>query len=147
MVIQITSYWKYFLATFSTNPIPVVPAKNSAATKVPQHIPTATLIPVKISGKEFGKITYLSICLFDAPNEWAAWILDNCVPEAPALAEIIIIDNETINNKNTFPKLSIPKTVITNGAQAIGGTEKKSKVDLTGKTKAQVMALKRLGKI
>ena len=31
IVIQITSYWKYFFATFSTNPIPVVPAKNSAA--------------------------------------------------------------------------------------------------------------------
>ena len=30
---------------------------------------------------------------------------------------------------------------------SIGGTEKKSKVDLTGKTKAQIMALKRLGKI
>ena len=30
-MIQITSYWKYFLATFSTKPIPVVPAKNSAA--------------------------------------------------------------------------------------------------------------------
>ena len=84
IVIQITSYWKYFLATFSTNPIPVVPAKNSAATKVPQHIPTATLIPVKISGKEFGKITYLSICLLEAPRECAAWILDNCVPDAPA---------------------------------------------------------------
>ena len=41
IVIQITSYWKYFLATFSTKPIPVVPAKNSAATSVPQHIPTA----------------------------------------------------------------------------------------------------------
>ena len=69
IVIQITSYWKYFLATFSTNPTPVVPAKNSAATKVPQHIPTATLIPVSISGNEFGKITCLNICLFDAPNE------------------------------------------------------------------------------
>jgi len=61
IVIQITSYWKYFLATFSTNPIPVVPAKNSAATRVPQHIPTATLIPVNISGKELGNITYLNI--------------------------------------------------------------------------------------
>ena len=69
IVIQITSYWKYFLATFSTNPMPVVPAKNSAATKVPQHIPTATLIPVSISGKEFGKITYLNICFLDAPSE------------------------------------------------------------------------------
>ena len=69
IVIQITSYWKYFLATFSTNPIPVVPAKNSAATYVPQHIPTATLIPVKISGSEFGKITYLRICFFEAPKE------------------------------------------------------------------------------
>ena len=29
---------------------------------------------------------------------------------------------QTINNKNTFPTLSIPKTVITNGAQASGGT-------------------------
>ena len=27
-----------------------------------------------------------------------------------------------MNNKNTFPTLSIPKTVITNGAQASGGT-------------------------
>ena len=27
-----------------------------------------------------------------------------------------------MNNKNTFPTLSIPKTVITNGAQARGGT-------------------------
>ena len=53
------------MATFSTKPIPVVPAKNSAATNVPQHIPTATLIPVKISGKEFGKITCRNICLFD----------------------------------------------------------------------------------
>ena len=43
--------------------------KNSAATKVPQHIPTATLIPVRISGREFGKITCLSICFLDAPNE------------------------------------------------------------------------------
>ena len=33
------------------------------------------------------------------------------------------------------------------GGGSIGGTEKKSKVDLTGKTKAQIMALKRLGKI
>ena len=33
-----------------------------------------------------------------------------------------MIDNETINNKNTFPRLSIPKTDITNGAQANGGT-------------------------
>ena len=69
IVIQITSYWKYFFATFSTNPIPVVPAKNSAATRVPQHIPTATLIPVRISGKELGKITYLKICFLDAPSE------------------------------------------------------------------------------
>ena len=69
MVIQITSYWKYFLATFSTNPIPVVTAKNYAATRVPQHIPTATLIPVSISGKELGKITYLKICFFEAPKE------------------------------------------------------------------------------
>ena len=42
---------------------------NSAATNVPQHIPTATLIPVKISGKEFGNITCLNICFFEAPNE------------------------------------------------------------------------------
>ena len=69
IVIQITSYWKYFLATISTNPIPVVPAKNSAATKVHQHIPTATLMPVSISGKEFGKITYLNICFLEAPSE------------------------------------------------------------------------------
>ena len=69
IVIQITYYWKYFFATFSTNPIPVVPAKNSAATSVPQHIPTATLIPVRISGKELGKITYLKICFFYAPRE------------------------------------------------------------------------------
>ena len=71
-MIQITSYWKYFLATFSTNPIPVVPAKNSAATKVPQHIPTATLTPVKISGNEFGNITCLNICHLDAPSECEA---------------------------------------------------------------------------
>ena len=88
MVIQITSYWKYFLATFSTKPIPVVPAKNSAATSVPQHIPTATLIPVRISGSEFGKITCLKICFLVAPNEWAAWIFDSCVPDAPALAAV-----------------------------------------------------------
>ena len=69
IVIQITSYWKYFLATFSTKPIPVVPAKNSAATNVPQHIPTATLIPVNISGNEFGKITCLNICFLEAPKE------------------------------------------------------------------------------
>ena len=49
-MIHITSYWKYFFATFSTKPTPVVPAKNSAATNVPQHIPVATLIPVNISG-------------------------------------------------------------------------------------------------
>src|SRR6056300_407123 len=69
IVIQITSYWKYFLATFSTKPIPVVPAKNSAATNVPQHIPIATLTPVKISGNEFGNITYRSICHLEAPKE------------------------------------------------------------------------------
>ena len=122
MVIQITSYWKYFFATFSTNPIPVVPAKNSAATKVPQHIPTATLIPVRISGKELGKITYLKICFFEAPRECAAWIFDSWVPDAQALAEIIIIDRDTINNKNTLPVLSIPNTDIISGAQAKGGT-------------------------
>src|SRR6056300_447456 len=72
IVIQITSHWKYFFATFSTKPIPVVPARNSAATNVPQHIPTATLIPVKISGRELGKITCLKICFFEAPKEWAA---------------------------------------------------------------------------
>ena len=52
-----------------SNPIPVVPAKNSAATNVPQHIPTATLTPVNISGNELGNITFLSICHLDAPNE------------------------------------------------------------------------------
>ena len=72
IVIQITSYWKYFLATFSTKPIPVVPAKNSAATNVPQHIPIATLTPVKISGNEFGNITYLKICHLEAPSECEA---------------------------------------------------------------------------
>ena len=41
----------YFLATYSTKPIPVDPAKKSAAPKVPQHIQTPTLIPVKSSGK------------------------------------------------------------------------------------------------
>lgn len=122
IVIQITSYWKYFFATFSTKPTPVVPAKNSAATKVPQHIPVATLIPVSISGSELGNITCLKICHLEAPSEWAACILDSCVPEAPALAEIIMIDKDTINNKKTFPKLSIPKTEITNGAHANGGT-------------------------
>ena len=35
---------------------------------------------------------------------------------------MIIIENETINNKKTFPTLSIPNTVITRGAQANGGT-------------------------
>ena len=35
---------------------------------------------------------------------------------------MIIIEKETINNKNTFPTLSIPNTVITRGAQANGGT-------------------------
>ena len=69
IVIQITSYWKYFLATFSTKPTPVVPAKNSAATKVHQHIPVATLIPVKISGREFGNMTCLKICHLEAPSE------------------------------------------------------------------------------
>jgi len=103
-------------------PIPVVPAKNSAATSVPQQTPTATLMPVNISGSEFGKITCLNICHLDAPKECAACIFDNCVPEAPALAETIIIAKETINNKNIFPELSIPKTVIINGAQASGGT-------------------------
>ena len=34
---------------------------------------------------------------------------------------MIIIDKETINNKNTFPRLSI-KTEITKGAHANGGT-------------------------
>ena len=38
------------------------------------------------------------------------------------LAEIIIIDSETINNKKTFPVLSIPKTEIIKGAHARGGT-------------------------
>jgi len=33
-----------------------------------------------------------------------------------------MIDNETINNKNTFPVLSIPKTEIIKGAHANGGT-------------------------
>ena len=66
IVIQITSYWKYFLATFSTNPIPVVPVQILQLLKVPQHIPTATLIPVRISGNELGNITYLSICFLDA---------------------------------------------------------------------------------
>ena len=69
MVIQITSYCIYFLATFSTKPIPVVPAKNSAATNVPQHIPTATLSPVSISGNEFGNMTCPNICHLDAPSE------------------------------------------------------------------------------
>ena len=69
---------------FSTKPIPVVPAKNSAATNVPQHIPTATLMPVRISGSELGNITFFNICHLEAPNECAAWILDNCVPDAPA---------------------------------------------------------------
>jgi hypothetical protein len=35
---------------------------------------------------------------------------------------MIIIDKETINNKNTLPVLSIPKTEIIRGAQARGGT-------------------------
>ena len=42
--------------------------------------------------------------------------------QAPALAEIIIIESETMNNKNTLPRLSIPNTDITSGAQASGGT-------------------------
>ena len=121
-MIQITSYWKYFLATFSTKPIPVVPAKNSAATNVPQHIPIATLTPVNISGNEFGNITYRSICHLEAPNEWDAWIFDNWVPDAPALAEIIMIEKDTIKSKNTFPTLSIPKTDMIRGAHARGGT-------------------------
>ncbi len=85
-------------------------------------MPTATLTPVSISGKELGNITFLNICHLDAPKECAAWIFDSWVPDAPARAEIIMIEKETINNKNTFPTLSIPKTVITNGAQASGGT-------------------------
>ena len=36
--------------------------------------------------------------------------------------EIIIIDKDTINNKKTFPRLSIPNTEITKGAHAKGGT-------------------------
>ena len=44
------------------------------------------------------------------------------MPDAPALAEIIIIDKETINNKKTFPVLSIPSTDIIRGAHANGGT-------------------------
>ena len=52
--------------------MPVVPAKNSAATNVPQHMPTATLTPVSISGNEFGNITAVSICHRDAPSECAA---------------------------------------------------------------------------
>ena len=55
-------------------------------------------------------------------QEWAACILDSWVPDAPARADMIIIDKETINNKNTFPRLSIPRTEITNGAHANGGT-------------------------
>ena len=43
------------------------------------------------------------------------------VPEAPALAEIIIIENETMNNKN-FSNIINTKTVIIKGAQASGGT-------------------------
>ena len=50
----------------------LVAAEFLAGTKVPQHIPVATLIPVNISGKEFGKITYLNICHFEAPRECAA---------------------------------------------------------------------------
>ncbi len=38
------------------------------------------------------------------------------------LAEIIMIDKETINNRNTLPVLSIPKTDIIRGAHAKGGT-------------------------
>ena len=72
IVIQITSYCMYFLATFSTKPIPEVPAKNSAATKVPQHLPTATLTPVRISGNQLGNITSFNICHLEAPKEWAA---------------------------------------------------------------------------
>ena len=83
------------------------PAKNSAATSVPQQAPTATLIPVNISGSEFEKITCLNICHLEAPKECTACIFDNCVPEAPALADTIIIAKETINNKNIFPELSI----------------------------------------
>ena len=97
----------YFLATFLTKPIPVVPAKNSSATNVSQQTPTATLIPVNISGSEFEKITCLNICHLEAPKECTACIFDNCVPEAPALADTIIIAKETINNKNIFPELSI----------------------------------------
>ena len=33
-----------------------------------------------------------------------------------------MIDNETMNNKKTFPVLSIPRTEIISGAQAKGGT-------------------------
>ena len=95
----------YFLATFLTKPIPVVPAFS--ATNVPQQTPTATLMPVNISGSEFGKITCLNICHLEAPKECAACIFDNCVPEAPALADTIIIAKETLNNKNIFPELSI----------------------------------------
>ena len=71
-MIHITSYWKYFFATFSTKPTPVVPAKNSEATSGHQHIPDTTLIYVSITGKELGKITCHNICHLDAPRECAA---------------------------------------------------------------------------
>ena len=103
-------------------PIPVVPANISAATKVPQHTPMEILMPVKISGIELGKITCLKICWSDAPREGEARIFDNWVPDAPVRAEITIIANATMNNKNIFPSSWIPKIVKTNGAHAKGGT-------------------------
>ena len=75
-----------------------------------------------ISGRELGNITGVRICFLEAPKECAAWIFESCVPDAPALAEIIMIDKETINNKKTLPVLSIPRTEIIKGAQAKGGT-------------------------
>ena len=81
-VAHINSYSDTVRAIFSIKPTPVVPASISAATNVPQQTPIEILMPVKISGKAFGKITYLKILLSAAPKECEALIFDSCVPDA-----------------------------------------------------------------
>ena len=51
------SILKNFEAAKIMAPRPVVVPVNSAATRVPQQTPSATRIPVKMSGRAFGRIT------------------------------------------------------------------------------------------
>ena len=60
---------KKFLAEKITAPRPVAVPRSSAATSVPQETPSATRMPVKISGRALGMITLLRICILDAPSE------------------------------------------------------------------------------